>query len=87
METGDAVHGRKGLELFAERGHQQVFCGYYDSHDGAESARRELAISRGVPGGLGFMYLYSMKYTSRPCLRKTIQMTGFYHTILKFPDT
>ena len=26
------------------------------SHDGAESARRELAISRGVPGVLGFMY-------------------------------
>ena len=30
--------------------------GYYDSHDGAGSAKREMAIARGVPGVEGFMY-------------------------------
>ena len=41
--AGDAVSGRPGLKFFSERGHPQVFAGYYDSHDGVMSATAEVA--------------------------------------------
>jgi hypothetical protein len=36
--------------------HQQIIAGYYDSGDGAGSARDEMAQASGIPGVLGLMY-------------------------------
>ena len=43
--AGNEDSGRDGLELFSKRGHKQIFAGYYDSHDGAKSARAEVKIA------------------------------------------
>jgi hypothetical protein len=72
--ASDATRGRQGLEFFAARGHQQIFCGYYDSHDGAKSAQRELAIANGVKGVQGFMYTtWRNDYTQMCKYAETIQ--------------
>ena len=54
--AGNDATGRQGLEFFAKRQHKQIFAGYYDSHDGAGTAKKEMAIAKGVPGIEGFMY-------------------------------
>ena len=50
--AGDPDTGRQGLEFFSQRGHEQIFAGYYDSHDGVASATSEVRIaSTGGEGG------------------------------------
>ncbi len=36
--------------------HQQIIAGYYDSGNGAASARREIGVASGIPGLMGLMY-------------------------------
>jgi hypothetical protein len=44
--------------------HRQVIAGYYDSHDGATAAARELREARGIPGITGLMYTtWELDYT------------------------
>jgi hypothetical protein len=46
----------KSLQFFASRGHPQIISGYYDSGNGNDSATKELAAAKGVPGIQGMMY-------------------------------
>jgi hypothetical protein len=49
----------KNIRFFADRGHQQVLCGYYDGTTTAKmkaNIGRWMKVSRGVPNVLGFMY-------------------------------
>ena len=43
--AGDLDTGRQGLEFFSQRGHAQIFAGYYDSHNGVASATTEVQIA------------------------------------------
>ena len=44
--AGDPNDGKSGLKFFSRRGHDQIFAGYYDSKDGAASARAEWETER-----------------------------------------
>ncbi len=46
----------ESLAFYSGRGHRQLIAGYYDSGDGAASARAEVEAGREVPGFLGLMY-------------------------------
>jgi hypothetical protein len=49
----------KSVKFFADRGHKQVLCGYYDVKTTAQmkqNIRDWMEKSEGVPGVLGFMY-------------------------------
>ena len=50
--AGDASDGKSGLQFFSQRQHSQIFAGYYDSKDGAASARAEWEIAKD-PGTTG----------------------------------
>ena len=50
---------QKTIKFFADRGHKQVLCGYYDASKTEEMQRNIatwLKVSQGVPDILGFMY-------------------------------
>eukprot|EP01043_Picozoa_sp_COSAG02_P047215 COSAG02_NODE_4501_length_5288_cov_7.650029_6_plen_620_part_00 len=52
--AGDPSDGKSGLKFFSRRGHDQIFAGYYDSKDGAASARAEWEIAQDdSPGATG----------------------------------
>jgi hypothetical protein len=49
----------EGMKFFADRGHQQVICGYYDGRSTAQmknNIANWMKVSQGVPNVLGFMY-------------------------------
>lgn len=50
---------KEALHFFAERGHEQVLCGYYDARDEERLKRnvsRWMTLSEGIPNVVGMMY-------------------------------
>lgn len=60
--SSEHEHLRDSLKWFSGKDsaqpapHKQIIAGYYDSHDGATSARTELERATGIPGLQGLMY-------------------------------
>jgi len=50
------IANARTLKWFADRGHKQILCGYYDSPQVESNINRWLSASQGLPGIVGMMY-------------------------------
>ncbi len=60
----------EGMRFFADRGHKQILCGFYDGKSTAameKNIQHWIEMSRGIPGVEGFMYCtFQGNYASMP---------------------